>query len=152
MDADVSTLPIAVGARATFSKTVGETDIYLFAGISGDFARNHVDEEFMTVDGRGGRIAHGALMIAFMSTASTRICEAVPDDSPVIPASLGYDRVRFVKPVMIGDTVTVDYRVAEVDPEAMRTRSDITVTNQRGETVAVATHILKFIRREKLFS
>jgi len=63
------------------------------------------------------------------------------------PVSIGYDRVRFVAPVYLGDTVTVTYQVIEVDPERRRTRAKLDVTNQRGETVAVAEHILKWERR-----
>src|SRR3989441_12380604 len=51
---------LTVGKKVEVYKTVGETDIYLFAGITGDFARNHVDEEFMRRTRYGGRIAHGA--------------------------------------------------------------------------------------------
>jgi len=55
---------LTVGKTAQVHKTVGESDIYLFAGITGDFARNHVDEEFMrTTALRPPRIAHGALLV-----------------------------------------------------------------------------------------
>ena len=64
------------------------------------------------------------------------------------PVSLGYDRIRFVAPVFIGDTITVHYTVAETDPERRRSQSDITVTNQKGDTVAVARHILKWVPNE----
>ena len=62
---------LTVGKKVEVYKTVGETDIYLFAGITGDFARNHVDEEFMRRTRYGGRIAHGALLVGYMSRAST---------------------------------------------------------------------------------
>ena len=64
---------------------------------------------------------------------------------PETPVSLGYDHVRFVAPVYIGDTITVTYTVSEVDTGRGRTRADITVTNQANETVAVAEHILKWV-------
>ena len=143
--------PLAVGDSARFIKTVGETDNTMFAGISGDFARNHIDETYMAANGRGGRIAHGALLVGYMSTASTKICDRLPEDAPLVPVSLGYDKVRFLKPVAIGDTVTVDYCIEEVDTEKMRSRSQINVTNQHGELVAVASHILMLVAREKLF-
>ena len=60
------------GDEVRFSKTVGESDVYLFAGITGDFAGNHVNEEYMKKSSYGRRIAHGALMIGFMSTLSSR--------------------------------------------------------------------------------
>ena len=64
-----------IGDSARFSKTVGEFDIYLFAGLTGDLSQNHVDDEFMSHSIYGKRIAHGALMIGFMSTASTRMID-----------------------------------------------------------------------------
>ncbi|HEV8306631.1 MAG TPA: MaoC family dehydratase, partial [Methylomirabilota bacterium] len=123
---------LPIGKSVTVRKTVGETDVYLFAGISGDFAPIHVDEEFMKGTRYGHRIAHGALMIAYMSQASTRICEGV--SGTVV--SYGYDRIRFPKPVFIGDTITVTYEVAERDVAAGKTFSKVTCTNQRGEVVA----------------
>jgi acyl dehydratase len=132
---------LAVGKRVTVSKTVGETDVLLFAGISGDFAPIHVDEEFMKQTRYGRRIAHGALMLAYMSRAST----AIIADVPGTVVSYGYDRIRFPAPVFIGDTVTVTYQIAERDVAAAKTFSTVTCTNQRGEVVAAATHILKVV-------
>ncbi len=134
------------GDRVQFSKTVGESDVYLFAGITGDFAANHVNEEHMKATPFGRRIAHGALLVGFMSTASTMIIEScIREGIPETPVSLGYDRVRFIAPVYIGDTITVTYTVSDVDVERGRTRAGITITNQANETVAVAEHILKWM-------
>ena len=66
---------LAVGDQVRFSKTVSESDVYLFAGITGDLAPNHVDEEYMRGTPYGRRIAHGALLVGFMSTASTMMVE-----------------------------------------------------------------------------
>lgn len=142
-------LPLAVGDEVTYSKTVGESDIMLFASITGDYAPNHVDEAYMAGTAYGRRIAHGALLVGLMSTASTLIIDqaggpqANPDETPV---SLGYDRIRFLAPVYIGDVVRVQYQITEADPEARRTRSEIRVTNQLGIQVAVAQHILKWVQ------
>ena len=136
-----------VGSKARFSKTVGETDIYLFAGITGDFSVNHVNEQYMAGSKYGRRIAHGALLIGFMSTCSTMIiaqCEGTAGDET--PVSLGYDRVRFLGPVFIGDTVTLTYTVAEIDPVKRQSLADIRAVNQRGELVGVARHILRWVR------
>ena len=57
---------LEIGDETTFSKTVGETDIYLFAGITGDFFEMHVNEEVMESSRFGARIAHGALIVGFM--------------------------------------------------------------------------------------
>ena len=138
---------VKVGDSVTFAKTVGETDIYLFAGITGDFSVNHVNEQYMAGSKYGRRIAHGALLIGFMSTCSTMIiaqCEGTAGDQT--PVSLGYDRVRFLGPVFIGDTVTLTYTVAEIDPVKRQSLADIRAVNQRGELVGVARHILRWVR------
>ena len=106
----------ALGASTSFSKTVSESDIYLFAGITGDFAPNHVNEQFMRGTQYGRRIAHGALLVGYMSTTSTMdnalMAERVPD---IFPVSLGYDRVRFLKPVLS----------AKPSPSAIRWRASM---------------------------
>jgi 3-hydroxybutyryl-CoA dehydratase len=132
---------IPVGLKAQFSKTVRESDVYLFAGITGDLDPNHVDEEYCKSTPFGHRIAHGALIVGYMSTASTLVLQGF--GGPVV--SLGYDRIRFVKPVLIGDTVTVNYEIVERDLDRQRTIATVEVTNQRGETVAVATHLQKVL-------
>jgi 3-hydroxybutyryl-CoA dehydratase len=138
---------VSIGDRVEFSKTIGESDVYLFAGITGDLSGNHVNEEFMKRSAYGRRIAHGVLLVGFMSTTSTLMIERCrgtgADETPV---SLGYDRVRFLAPAFIGDTVTVTYRIVEIDPERRRSRSEIEVKNQAGELVAVAQHILKWVK------
>ena len=142
----MSEFHLAVGDAVTFAKTVGESDVYLFAGITGDFSGNHVNEAFMATTRYGRRIAHGALLVGYMSSASTLIidkCQGLSDAET--PVSLGYDRIRFLAPVLIGDTVTVSYRVKAVDPERRRSTGAIEVVNQLGDTVAVAEHIMKWV-------
>lgn len=129
------------GRTARFSKTVGESDIYLFAGISGDFARAHVDEAWCAQQPFQHRVAHGVLLMSFMSTCSTLVLDGF--DGAAL--SLGYDRVRFTRPVHIGDTVTCTYEIVAVDTARRRTTGRIEMTNQDGMTVAVATHILKVL-------
>jgi 3-hydroxybutyryl-CoA dehydratase len=137
---------VAIGDQVRFSKTVSESDVYLFAGITGDLAPNHVDEEFMRRTPYGRRIAHGALLIGLMSTASTMMVERHGGlDGEETPVSLGYDRIRFIAPVFLGDTITVTYTITETDPTRRRSKSKIEAVNQRGETVAVAEHILKWV-------
>jgi acyl dehydratase len=136
----------AVGCSVSFSKTVGESDIYLFAGITGDLSPNHVNREFMQQTAYGRRIAHGSLLIGFMSTASTLMLQIYPPaDDSATAVSLGYDRVRFLKPVFINDTITVHYTIEAIEPERSRSLSNIEVVNQNDELVAVAKHILKWV-------
>ena len=142
----MSDFHLSVGEQVTFSKTVGESDVYLFAGITGDLNGLHVNEQFMSGTAYGQRIAHGALLVGFMSTTSTMmIARCAERESDETPVSLGYDRIRFTAPVYINDTVSVTYTVAQIDEERRRALSEIEVVNQRGETVAVAQHIIKWV-------
>ena len=130
-----------IGTKARFSKTVGESDIYLFAGITGDLSPNHVNDAYMQKTRYGKIIAHGVLLLGFMSTCSTKVIEQV--QRPAV--SYGYDRVRFIRPVFVGDTITVDYEVTDAEPDNDRTFAKVQVANQHGEVVAAATHILKYV-------
>ena len=139
----------ALGISTSFSKTVSESDVYLFAGITGDFAPNHVNEQFMRGTQYGRRIAHGALLVGYMSTASTMVnaimAERLPD---IFPVSLGYDRVRILKPVFNGDTITVHYVVESIDAPKHRSLAKVEVSNDRSELVAAATHLMKWLPRQ----
>lgn len=140
----------ALGVTASFSKTVGESDVYLFAGITGDLAPNHVNEQFMRGTQYGRRIAHGALLVGYMSTTSTMINMMMAERAPTIfPVSLGYDKVRFLKPVFIGDTITVRYVVERIDATKNRTLAKVEVSNDKGEVVAAAVHLMTWLPRQK---
>jgi acyl dehydratase len=76
---------VKVGDRVTFAKTVGECDIYLFAGITGDFSVNHINEQYMAHSKFGRRIAHGALIVGYMSNS---IIDRQPRSASVIPSDL----------------------------------------------------------------
>jgi 3-hydroxybutyryl-CoA dehydratase len=133
---------IAVGLRTRVTKTVSESDVYLFAGITGDLDPNHVDEEYCRTTSLGHRVAHGALIVGYASAASTRILQDF--GRPMV--SVGYDRIRFLKPVYFGDTLTIDYEIESIERERERTHAKIEVKNQRDELVAVATHIMQLVK------
>ena len=134
-----------IGASTSFRKTVSESDVYLFAGITGDLSPNHVDEHYMAGTSYGRRIAHGALLVGYMSGASTDIIAKCPGMAAYQPVSLGYDRIRFLKAVFIGDTITMNYRISAADENKLRTTGEIVITNQHGEVCAVAAHIMKWL-------
>ena len=136
-DGLVAGLP-PVGTATVFRKTVTEADVGLFAGITGDFAPQHTDDEYMRERPQGRRIAHGALVLGLTSTAAARLCT----ESGVTALSYGYDRVRFLQPVYLGETVQVDYRIREVDPGAHKAFADMRATTPDGRLVLVGTHIL----------
>lgn len=132
---------IEVGDTVTVRKTVSESDVYLFAGITGDFSANHVDADYMAAGGYGQRVVHGALLLGFTSTASTLMAQRSARRS----VAAGYDRIRFVRPVFFGDTIEVTYTIVDADYEKRRTTAQVTVDNQHGELCVVAAHLLHFV-------
>ena len=140
----MSEFHVEIGAKVSFSKTVSESDVYLFAGITGDLSPNHVNKAYMEKSSYGRLMAHGALMIGFMSTAST-MAVAHTREAEETAVSLGYDHIRFLAPVFLGDTITVDYEITEIDIERERATADIRITNQDGELTTVGQHILKWV-------
>lgn len=136
-------VPLSVGDKQSFTKTIAESDVYQFAGITGDFSPFHINEEYMHSTQYGSRIAHGVLIFALSSTASTLIHQPYDDECPV--ASYGYDHVRFTAPVYFGDTVTCNYEVISVDPESGKTIAKVEIVKQDDTVVCVAEHVLKFL-------
>ena len=129
------------GHTEAVRKTVAETDVYLFAGITGDFSGVHVDEEFAKGTRFGQRIAHGALLVGFVSTVMARMTALLPPPGGV---SSQY-AVKFVAPVLIGDTVTTALTLTETRPERRELVFRAQTTNQRGETVLEGETVLKLI-------
>ena len=136
-------LPLEIGDTVSFTKTISESDVYLFAGITGDFSQMHTNEEFMKTTPYKKRIVHGVLTFAFGSTASTMIQLQARAEIPSL--SYGYDRLRFLRPVYFGDTITAKYTIIGVDEEQLKTYANVEIFNQHAELCVVATHILKFI-------
>lgn len=120
---------LAVGDSAQFSKTVTETDVALFAAISGDFNPLHVDAEFAKRSRFGARVAHGPLTLALAAgVLGTRL--------PGIGAIAVSNHIDYRRPVYIGDTITARAEVAALDSERNRATIALVWTNQDGELVA----------------
>lgn len=132
---------IPLGHTESVRKTIAETDVYLFAGITGDFSPVHVDEEFCRGTRYGHRIAHGALLVGFISTVMGRMTARLPPPGGV---SARYE-VKFTGPVLIGDTVSTALTLAATRPERRELVFRAQVTNQRGETVLEGQTVLKLI-------
>jgi len=131
--------------RRTGGRTITEADIVTHAGQTGDFYPHHMDAEWCRMQPFGQRIAHGTLVfsVAVGMTAGAINPRAM---------SYGYDKLRFVKPVFIGDTIRVTVTVKEKRDDPKRPKHGIVVEgleviNQRSETVLVAEHLLLVDRR-----
>lgn len=129
-----------IGAtRSSPTRTITETDIVVHAGHTGDFFPHHVDAEFAAKTPFGQRIAHGTMVF------SIGIGLAAAEVNPA-SFSYGHDRLRFVRPVFIGDTIQTRITVVAKEddprrPEYGRVTERCEVVNQRGETVLVSDHI-----------
>lgn len=121
---------IEIGESASFSKTVTEADITLYAGISGDFNEAHMNAEAASKGMFGQRIAHGMLSAGFISNV---LGNYLPGPGTIYMGQT----LKFVKPVYIGDTVTATATVKEKIEAKNRLILDTVVTNQRGEKVIV---------------
>jgi len=137
---------LEVGETATFSKTITEADLVLFAGVTGDFDPIHVNEDYAKASAFGRRIVHGGLVMGLLSTTASMMSRrSVERGSKAVSVSLGYDRIRFLRPVFINDTLTARYTIEDLDPEAARSRARVEVVNQSGELCLVGTHIMKWV-------
>ena len=126
--------------RGSTGRTITEADIVLHAGQTGDFFPHHMDAEWAATQPFGQRIAHGTLIIAIA------IGMTAGDINPQA-MSYGYDRIRFIRPVFIGDTITVTAEITEKSEHLKQpdrfgyVHELVTVQNQRGETPLVLTHL-----------
>jgi 3-hydroxybutyryl-CoA dehydratase len=134
-------IPVPVGASAELVRTITQQDVEAFARLSGDFHPFHIDPEYARRHGAPDCFAHGILTMSLLSTLGTTVYSKYK--VPVV--AYGYDRVRFVKPVYVGDTVTASYRVAQVLEDEMKAYAECICSNQHGHVVLAATHISKFV-------
>ena len=133
--------------RVTYGRTITETDFIVHAGHTGDFFPHHMDAEFMKKSEFGQRIAHGTMVFAIGIGLTASVINPVA-------FSYGYDRLRFVKPVFIGDTIHSRVTIAAKEddpkrPDMGRVVERTEVINQRDEVVLVADHIHIVERKNK---
>jgi 3-hydroxybutyryl-CoA dehydratase len=119
---------IKVGDEASFTKTITETDVYNYAGVTGDFNPAHINESFAKETMFKGRIAHGMIAAGLISTVlGTRLpgpgCIYVSQD------------LKFTAPVRFGDTITAKVEVEETNIEKNRVKLNTVCTNQKDDVV-----------------
>ena len=119
---------LKIGDTDEFSKTVSESDIYQFAGITGDFNPAHMNEEYAKKTFFKTRIAHGMLAAGFISTV---IGTKLPGTGSIYVKQ----NLSFLAPVRIGDTITACVEVIEIIAEKKRVRLKTTCINQEGTQV-----------------
>lgn len=117
-----------VGDTTTFGKTISESDVYAFAGITGDFNPMHVNEQIAKESMFKGRIAHGMISAGIISTTMTK---AMHGGTPIYCSQ----ELKFKAPVRVGDTITCTATIIEKIPEKHRLILSTVVTNQDGVVV-----------------
>lgn len=125
--------------RHTKGRTVTEADIVIHAGQSGDFFPHHMDEEWCKTQPFGQRIAHGTLIFTIAIGLTADLVNEVS-------MTYGYERLRFIKPVFIGDTLKVKVTIADKKDHKKPGYGLITelveCSNQHNDLVMVCEHLL----------
>ncbi len=126
-------------SRISIGRTITETDIVLHAGQSGDFYPHHMDAEWCATQPFGQRIAHGTL------TFTIGVGQTAGEINP-LAMTYGYEKLRFPKPVFIGDTIrtraTITEKREHKRPDYGMVVEKLEVLNQRDECVMVCDHLL----------
>ncbi|MBB3210384.1 acyl dehydratase [Rhodopirellula rubra] len=126
--------------RTTLGRTITEADIVLHAGQTGDFFPHHMDAQWCKTQDFKQRIVHGTLTFS----VGVGLTAVVVNPRGM---SYGYDRLRFIKPVFIGDTLHTVVTISEKNDHKKRQNVGIVtehldVKNQNGDTVLVCDHLL----------
>lgn len=132
-------------SRTTYGRTITETDFVVHAGHTGDFFPHHMDAEFCKTTPFGQRIAHGTMIFSIGVGLTASLINPVA-------FSYGYDKLRFIRPVFIGDTIKTRVTISAKEDDPKRANSGrvierCEVLNQRNEVVLAADHILIAERR-----
>jgi hypothetical protein len=125
--------------RETMGRTITETDIVIHAGQTGDFFPHHMDAEWCKTQPFKQRIAHGTLIFSIAIGLTASVINEVA-------ITYGYERLRFLKPVFIGDTIKVKVAIKEKKDYKKPGYGLITelveAFNQHNELVMICEHIL----------
>lgn len=125
--------------RDTLGRTITETDIVLHAGQSGDFFPHHVDAEWCKTQSFGQRIAHGTLIFSIAVGMTATVVNE-------LAFTYGFDRLRFIKPVFIGDTIRVRVSIRDKkeykNPKYGLVVELVEAFNQNQELIMVCEHLL----------
>lgn len=132
-------------SRKSFGRTITEADIVLHAGQTGDFYPHHMDAEWCATQDFQQRIAHGTLIF------SVAVGMTAGEINP-LAMSYGYDRLRFIRPVFIGDTITVTASITDKRDHPRKADFGIVVETvevkkQDGQVVLSTEHLLLVKRR-----
>lgn len=134
---------LAEGMRVSIDFVLDEARVASFAETTGDDAPHHLDADFASGSALGGRVAHGALLIGFVSAASTQVLRGVAGHY----VSTGFERIRFRAPVVFDDgaRVTVAYEISVVDDATGNVEAVFEVRRDDGVVCCNGIHLMKRI-------
>ncbi len=125
--------------RQSMGRTITETDIVIHAGQTGDFFPHHMDAEWCKTQPFKQRIAHGTLIFSIAIGLTASVINEVA-------MTYGYERLRFLRPVFIGDTIKVKVAIKEKKdykkPGYGLVTELVEAFNQLNELVMICEHIL----------
>ena len=124
-----------IGDRAMFSKTITETDVVNYAGVTGDYNPAHINEEYAKNTMFKGRIAHGMMGAGLISAV---LGTKLPGPGAIYLSQ----EVKFTAPVRISDTITAEVEVLDKDKEKNRVKMETICTNQKDEVVIKGEAVL----------
>lgn len=130
-----SVTKLAVGEMSHFSKTINESDINLFSGIVGDFHPLHVNAEIANQSKNGKRLAQSALIIGLVNGV-------LRNQLPGKNFNILRQQIEFLKPVLLGDTVTVKVEVLSWSPEKRLVTMKMDCFNQAGNDLMTGETVL----------
>ncbi len=129
---------LLIGQTAEFSKTLGESDVYLFAGITGDFNPIHINQEHAEKSYFGSRLVHGMLTASLLSTV---LGTKLPGPNSIYRRQ----EIEFKAPVYIGDTVTAKVEIVDKREKGKIIILKTVVINQKNITVVEGKAEIKFM-------
>lgn len=138
---NASGMEYKIGDRASLRRTVTETDIVNFAGVSGDFNPVHIDEEYAKNTIFKSRIAHGLLSAAFIGSV---LANKLPGPGGIYLKQ----ELSFLAPVRIGDTVTAEVEIMEINEKRGNMWLKTVCRNQEGTTVVEGKALLKYKNKQ----
>jgi 3-hydroxybutyryl-CoA dehydratase len=134
---------LSLGMTHSISKTISESDVYLFGGIVGDLHPNHVNAVYAEKH-LGGRVAHGALLTGFVSRCAVELIGTKLDET-------GYAAQQFtikcLAPVFIGNTITVRVTVKDLNIERRKVELDAEIHRHDGVLCAIGSKTIKVLRK-----
>ena len=136
---------LSLGESYVIQKTISESDVYLYAGIVGDFHPNHINAAYAE-EKLGARVAHGALLPGFISRCTVELIGSRLNPPGYAAQTFS---IKCISPVFIGDTISVKVEVSKIDRESRKIFMSAEITSQDGRLCAIGDTNIKVLREKE---